>query len=534
MLKAIGARVAGSRAAGSLSVSLSWAAASLVFAATAAAQTAPYSVNDLVLGGTISPGSAAYRDYRCGPSEQFDGFVWCQKSRQGGMRRQSFSVAQSLLHSRDGRIAYINRQQDPVLFEGGDVDEDIRTFSRKLGAQPRITKMPRRGNLDGTLALWGQVSIEPLDADSVKILADGRSPRKGFLVDFLGNLTRSAQEGLPVYRITGGPGLIWVGSHDQRGRGTLRVTAVDASVLTPPVAATSPAPPSAESEPPTAEAQSPALAAESEPATPSPAASTPSGRVRAETAAVNDDDQAATPKAQAPVVTSDVQAQAKVEQVRFEEPATTATTAPTGAEAEIARLKSATRIAYSIVAGLIFALAAGLWLAWKRRARAREAAAVALAAERAKLGKLEAAMSAASFKAADGRPQPQDAKTIESGIFSIVQNTFDGSAATTGNGRGDGATPLPGSAPAAAAPLVPAGVEDAALSIVPGDPPERADAGAANPADSDPVSRLIELAKLHSSGLLTESEFAQLKASIMAAAALARAPSEGIPPQSAL
>ncbi len=30
--------------------------------------------------------------------------------------------------------------------------------------------------------------------------------RKGFLVDFAGNLTRSAQDGLPIYRITGGAG----------------------------------------------------------------------------------------------------------------------------------------------------------------------------------------------------------------------------------------------------------------------------------------------------------------------------------------
>ncbi len=40
-----------------------------------------------------------------------------------------------------------------------------------------------------------------------------------------------------MYRITGGPGLIFVASYDQRGRGTFRVTAVDASVLSPPVAA---------------------------------------------------------------------------------------------------------------------------------------------------------------------------------------------------------------------------------------------------------------------------------------------------------
>ncbi len=227
-----------------ISALVSVASLSLAFAATVAqapAQTtrntgAPYLVNDLGLGAQLSTDSAQYREYRCGPSEQFDGFTWCQKTRQEKERR----TTSSLLHSRDGKIAYINRQQDPVSWDGSsEVDDEIRAHARKLGSQPRINKMPRRsGSPEGVMALWGQVAIEPLDGESVKILADGRSPRKGFLVDYLGNLVKSAQDGLPVYRITGGPGLIFVASYDQRGRGTFRVTAVDASVLAPPVAAT--------------------------------------------------------------------------------------------------------------------------------------------------------------------------------------------------------------------------------------------------------------------------------------------------------
>ena len=159
-----------------------------------------------------------------------------------------------MLHSRDGKIAYINRQQDPVFFDGNDAEEDMRSFSRKLGSQPRVTKLPRRpGAPEGILALWGQVAIEPLDAESIKILADGKSPRKGFLVDYAGNLTRSAQEGWPVYRITGGPGFIWVASFDQRGRGTLRLTAVDTSVLAPPVADAQPPKPAADNPPATSQ-----------------------------------------------------------------------------------------------------------------------------------------------------------------------------------------------------------------------------------------------------------------------------------------
>ena len=254
---------------------------SLLVLAAMPAQAAPYAVNDFVLGAQVPP--AAFRDYRCGPSEQFDGFVWCQRNRPGGARRGPFNVTQSLLHSRDGKIAYINRQQAPVEFEGNTVDDDIRSFSRRFGSQPRITKLPRRGGLEGVMALWGDVAIEPLDADSVKVLADGRSPRKGFLVDFAGNLTRSAQDGLPIYRITGGAGFIWAASFDQRGRGTLRVTAVDASVL-------SPAP--ADAPPPKPVAESPSPEAAAAPAQLATAAEPPSGTGRVRTEIVDPKDSA--------------------------------------------------------------------------------------------------------------------------------------------------------------------------------------------------------------------------------------------------
>jgi hypothetical protein len=40
---------------------------------------------------------------------------------------------------------------------------------------------------------------------------------------------RSAKEGLPIYRVRGGAGFLWVASFDQKGRGTLPLTAVDPS-----------------------------------------------------------------------------------------------------------------------------------------------------------------------------------------------------------------------------------------------------------------------------------------------------------------
>ncbi len=198
-------------------------------------QSSAYAVNGVVLGATVKFGSSAYREYKCGPSDQFDGFTWCQRTRKDKERRGKFNATYSILHSRDGVAVYINRYQEPAFFGATEADDDIQIYSRKIGETPRITRMPQRAGFpNGILASWGKVELEPLDNDSIKALAEGRRPiTKGYVVDFIGDFARSAKEGLPIYRISGGPGFVWVASIGQKGRGTLRLTAVDASVLAP-------------------------------------------------------------------------------------------------------------------------------------------------------------------------------------------------------------------------------------------------------------------------------------------------------------
>ena len=95
-----------------------------------------------------------------------------------------------------------------------------------------MIKSPHRAGLpDGIIALWGKTTLEPLDHDSIKILAGGRSPKRGLLIDYISNFARSAKDGLPIYRIGGGPGLLFVASFDQKNRGTIRFAAMDASAL---------------------------------------------------------------------------------------------------------------------------------------------------------------------------------------------------------------------------------------------------------------------------------------------------------------
>ena len=163
------------------------------------------------------------------------GITWCQKTRTDKERRGPYIAAYSLLHSKNGNLSYINRSQEPAFFNPNEAELNIQRYSRKLGESARILKMPHRSGLpDGVIAVWGKITLEPLDQESIKTLADGKNPRKGFLIDYLRDFTRSAKHGLPIYRIDGGPGFIWAASFDQKGRGTLRLAAVDVSGLAPP------------------------------------------------------------------------------------------------------------------------------------------------------------------------------------------------------------------------------------------------------------------------------------------------------------
>jgi ribosomal protein L9 len=206
----------------------------VVLYGNAIAAPTEYAVDGLAVGTQLNFGSASYREYKCSPSDQFDGLTWCQKTRTDKERRRSYIAAYSLLHSRDGNILYINRTQEPAFVNPKEVEVNIQRYSRKIGESPRIMKMPHRGSLpDGLIAVWGKITLEPLDQESIKTLADGKNPRKGFLIDYLRDFTRSAKQGLPIYRIDGGPGFIWAASFDQKERGTLRLAAVELSGFSP-------------------------------------------------------------------------------------------------------------------------------------------------------------------------------------------------------------------------------------------------------------------------------------------------------------
>jgi hypothetical protein len=142
-------------------------------------QLSSYAVDGIALGSRMRPDSSAYREYKCAPSEQFDGLTWCQKTSQDRERRGSFSVTYSILRDASRSILYVNRFQEPAFFGPSEAKEDIASYARKFGDEPEITQLPHRsGQPHCQLALWGKIVLKVLDSESLKIVADGKSPRR--------------------------------------------------------------------------------------------------------------------------------------------------------------------------------------------------------------------------------------------------------------------------------------------------------------------------------------------------------------------
>src|SRR5215468_8019892 len=114
---------------------------------------AEYAVDGLAVGTQLNFTSASYREFKCTPSEQFDGLTWCQKTRTEIGRRGPYAAGYSILHSGEGNVFYVNRSQDASFFNQAEVQADISRYSRSIGQSPQIMKMPHRNGLpDGIIA----------------------------------------------------------------------------------------------------------------------------------------------------------------------------------------------------------------------------------------------------------------------------------------------------------------------------------------------------------------------------------------------
>ena len=120
------------------------------------------------LGARVSLKSTDYQEYQCTPSEQFEGVTWCHKQQVEEEVRGSYRSSYTIAHSPDGTIYYLNRFLEPAFFNAGEVDNDIEQLSGKFGepTTQRIGMPPGVAAVDGIIATWGRVTLEPLELDS--------------------------------------------------------------------------------------------------------------------------------------------------------------------------------------------------------------------------------------------------------------------------------------------------------------------------------------------------------------------------------
>src|SRR5438445_9331286 len=71
-----------------------------VTAPAAPSTAAPYTVEGIALGTRIKSDGPIIRDYKCSPSDQFNGLTWCQKTRREGSIEASYSLA----HAKNGTV----------------------------------------------------------------------------------------------------------------------------------------------------------------------------------------------------------------------------------------------------------------------------------------------------------------------------------------------------------------------------------------------------------------------------------------------
>ncbi len=198
----------------------------LVSAFAPAVATTPYVVDGVTLGDRFQPD----REHQCQPSEQFPGFTWCQRKRTEG--RGGVTAHNSILYRAEGALAYVSRRVAPASFAASDIPNEIKRLTARFGERPRVLRLPpREGVANAVIALWGGIELELVEGTELAALAAGGPPQRGLLIDYLGDVRRSAELGLPVFLMAGEAGYLWSARHDQAGRGALRFLAIDASAL---------------------------------------------------------------------------------------------------------------------------------------------------------------------------------------------------------------------------------------------------------------------------------------------------------------
>ena len=190
-----------------------------------------YQVAGLKLGQTIDLKSPELSGIDCNPSETFAEASFCSRQRTVNSPRGAYVETTSLLMSDDDKALYVNQSLNPAFWSDGEVESDIIKISKKHQLSPAIKRFPAAaGQPEGIIATSGNIRLEPITRDDRVVLAAGQSPKIGILVDFRNDLSLSAKQDLPIFRVRGS-GYIWATTVSPDLRGKLRFLIVDTNQL---------------------------------------------------------------------------------------------------------------------------------------------------------------------------------------------------------------------------------------------------------------------------------------------------------------
>jgi clan AA aspartic protease (TIGR02281 family) len=187
-----------------------------------------YAVDGLAVGALVKPHSTAYRQYVCKPSEQYMNFTRCHESHSAN----GIQISRTILRASSLITWYVNKELSPAYFKASDIDSEINRLSNQFGSMPHIYRLNEtHGFPEAIIATFGGVELQPLKPNDLVVLAQGKSPHIGILIDFLNNFHQSAKARLPVYKLSGSEGFAWIANYDRQGKGTLRFFAADPSQM---------------------------------------------------------------------------------------------------------------------------------------------------------------------------------------------------------------------------------------------------------------------------------------------------------------
>jgi tetratricopeptide (TPR) repeat protein len=200
---------------------------------TGAANAAPYSVEGFVLGERVSSTNSNYRAYTCKQSDDLDEAIRCERTEVKSGRAGNITVSSTLIHNRDGMAMYIMANAFPVSLTKAIVQNEIATLSTEINEKPAKVEWLPKDALAPTAVVvtWGQVELEEIDDQAVFDISQGKGVDLGPLIDCLGNLKRSAQDHLPIYRIRGGAGYVYSASFGTAARGNRHYVAANGAQL---------------------------------------------------------------------------------------------------------------------------------------------------------------------------------------------------------------------------------------------------------------------------------------------------------------